>query len=51
MKENLLQVIDFINKFVLEQKRLIINTEVTQPDQPKLNKRFDIKDYIKSNLK
>lgn len=51
MKENLLQVIDFINKFVLEQKRLIINTEVTQPDQPKLNKRFGIKDYIKSNLK
>ncbi len=51
MKENLQQILDFINKFVLEQKRLIINTDETQTDQPEINKRFGIKDYIKSNLK
>ncbi len=51
MQENLQQILDFINKFVLEQKRLIINTDETQTGQPKLNKRFGIKDYIRFNLK
>lgn len=50
MQENLLEILQFLNTFVLQKKQWIINTEVNQLDAPNLKKNLHIRDYIKANF-
>jgi len=51
MTQNRDEINIFLNKFVKEKKRLIINTSEKQTDKPEINKKFDIRDFINSNFK
>lgn len=49
MKENINEVLTFLEKFVKQEQKLIINTTVQQPGKPTLNKKFGMKDYLRAN--
>ncbi len=49
MTENWDEIKTFLDKMVVGKQNLIINTNVKQPDKPKLEKNFTILDYMKNN--
>lgn len=51
MRHNLLQILDFISKFVIKGEQLIINLSETAPNAAEPKKNLRIKDYINANFK
>lgn len=49
MSKNTNEIKTFLDKFVKNKEKLIINTEVQQLDKPELKKKFGIKDYLEGN--
>lgn len=50
MTDCLDEIYSFIDKFALNKKQLMINTEVKQIGKPEMKKDFNMEDYIKTNF-
>lgn len=49
MKENINEILTFLDKFVKQEQNIIINTTMQQPSKPILKKKFGMKDYLRAN--
>lgn len=49
MQKNRNEVDTFLDKFVKQKQKLIINSNIQQLDKPNVNKKFGISDYLQAN--
>ncbi|MDL2322605.1 carboxylesterase family protein [Bacteroidales bacterium OttesenSCG-928-A17] len=49
MKQNMNEIDDFIQKYVIEKKPFMIETTITEIGKPELEKNFSALDYIQTN--